>query len=160
QLRQAIESSGVSRYVLARSVGVSDSALSRFMSGERGLNLASLDKPADALGLEIIINVQKVPRPSPRGRRRVKEKEMITKKTRASWQSLAGILARDAHENYFSSRRGVWYLEDERVLCLYNNNPYEQFPALRDQELAEFRRRMRTEGFEELAYATYPLEGQ
>jgi hypothetical protein len=41
-------------------VGVSDLALGRFVSGERGLTLATLDKLADALGLEIVIGVQKI----------------------------------------------------------------------------------------------------
>jgi transcriptional regulator with XRE-family HTH domain len=161
QLRQAIESSGVSRYVLARSVGVSDSALSRFMSGVRGLNLSSLDKLADVLGLEIVVGVQKVPRPSPKGRRPAKGgQQMVAKTTKASWQRLADALAWDAHENHFPSRRGVWFLKDEGVLCIFNNNPYAKYPTLRDEELAEFRRRMRAERIKELAYATYPPKGQ
>jgi transcriptional regulator with XRE-family HTH domain len=159
QLRQAIESSGTSRYALARSVGISDSALSRFMSGERGLTLASLDKLADALGLEVFIGVQKIPRHSPKGRRPARGSQMTTKMTKALWQTLADDLAKDAHENYFPSRRGVWFLPSEGALCLYNNNPYKD-PMQRNEELAEFRDRMRAEGVKELAYATYPPEGR
>src|SRR4051794_5229050 len=125
ELRRAIEESGTSRYALARSVGISDSALSRFMSGERGLNLAALDKLVDALGLEIGNGVQKLPHPSPKGRKPAKGRQMTTKVTKALWQGLADTLARDAHQNYFSSRRGVWFLEREGVLCLYNNHPYK-----------------------------------
>jgi transcriptional regulator with XRE-family HTH domain len=160
QLRRAIEASGASRYVIARSAGISDSALSRFLSGERGLNLATLDKLADALGLEIVIGVQKIQRPSPKGRRPAKGRQMITKLTKADWQRHARNFAQDACENHFSSRRGVWIIEDLGVLCLYNNNPYSQYPTLRDEELAEFRRRMKAEGIKELAYATYPPEGE
>ena len=79
--------------------------------------------------------------------------------TPEDWQSLAGALAEEAHEDYFPSRRGVWYLERYAVLCLYNNNPYTVDPARRDRELAEFRRRLQAEGIAELAFATYPPEG-
>ena len=86
-----------------------------------------------------------------------------TKRKRMSklqWYSLAYMCASDACENHFPSRRGIWFLEDLGVLCLYNNNPYEKHPTLRDEETAEFRRRMKAEGIKELAYATYPPEGQ
>ena len=160
QLRRAIESSGTSRYALARSVGISDSALSRFMSGERGLNLTSLDKLADALGLQIVVGVQKIPRPKPRGRRPAKGAQMAAKKTKASWQRMAEFYARDAFEAHWRSRRGLWELGDVGLLCLYNNNPYAHDPTLRDKETAEFRRKLKVEGIKEVAYATYPPEGQ
>jgi transcriptional regulator with XRE-family HTH domain len=166
QLRRAIEECGTSRYALARSVGVSDSALSRFMSGERGLTLATLDKLADALGLEIVIGVQRIPRNKPRGRRPAGGKQMAVntaKRKRMSkfeWYCLAREFAIDAYENHLSSRRGIWFLEKLAVLCLYNNNAYANDPTLRDKETDEFRRRMKGEGIKELAYATYPPEGQ
>jgi transcriptional regulator with XRE-family HTH domain len=166
QLRRAIEQSGTSRYALARSLGVSDSALSRFMSGERGLTLATLDKLVDALGLEIEIGVQKTPKKEPRGRRPAGGKQVAgntTKRkrmTKRQWKLLAYKCALDACENHFPSRRGIWFFEDVEVLCLYNNNPWEDHPELRANETREFRRRMKEEGIKELAYETYPPEGQ
>jgi hypothetical protein len=75
--------------------------------------------------------------------------------------SLADGLAKDAFENHFSSRRGIWQLEDYKgVLCLYNNNPYDKYPDLRDEELAEFRARMKERGLKELAFAAYPPDGE
>ena len=53
QLRHAIESAGVSRYRISREVGVSEAALSRFMSRERGLTLQTLDRLAGYLGLTL-----------------------------------------------------------------------------------------------------------
>jgi len=120
--------------------------------------LASLDKLAEVLGLEFTMGVQKLPRRSPMGRKPRKEGKMHG--TPGDLQRLAKALAKDAHTNYFSSRRGVWFVEDSDVLCLYNNNPYADYPTLRDDELTEFRRRMKEEGLKELAYATYPPEGE
>ena len=52
-LKDAIRDAGVSRYQISRGSGLSQSALSRFMSGERTLDLTSVDKLADYLGLEL-----------------------------------------------------------------------------------------------------------
>lgn len=41
------------RYAIAQAMGVPDSALSRFASGERGLSSANLDKLAKHLGLKL-----------------------------------------------------------------------------------------------------------
>jgi len=73
-----------------------------------------------------------------------------------SFRLLAFAYARDAHENNFHLRRGIWLLEDVGILCVFNNAP----TTGRDEETAEFRRRMGAAGIEELAYATYPSEGQ
>ena len=48
---------------------------------------------------------------------------------------------------------------DQEVLVLYNNNPYARGPEFRERETADFRRRLAAEGITELAYATFPLEG-
>jgi hypothetical protein len=77
---------------------------------------------------------------------------------RPNWQTFALACAKEAHENYLSSRRGSWC--EGKVLVVYNNHPYKQFPLLRDQELAAFRRRLQAEGIRELAYATYPVAGR
>jgi hypothetical protein len=136
------------------------------MSGERGLTLASLDKLADALGLEIVIGVQKIPRPKPKGRKPAGGRQIAANATarkrmsKAQWHSLAYRCAFDACENHFPSRRGVWFLEDIGVLCLYNNNPYASDPTQRDKETDELRRRMKEAGIKELACATYPPEGE
>ncbi len=53
QLRRAIADCGVSMTRLSRAADIEDSAVSRFMRGERGLNTRTLDKLCLALGLEL-----------------------------------------------------------------------------------------------------------
>jgi hypothetical protein len=53
QLRERIVDSGRSLYELGRSAGVAPSVLSRFLRGERGLSLVSVDKLCRALGLNL-----------------------------------------------------------------------------------------------------------
>lgn len=55
QLRQIIESWPESRYRIAADTGITESMLSRFMSGSRGLSMESLDTLGEYLGLEIRI---------------------------------------------------------------------------------------------------------
>lgn len=55
RLRQAIREGGKTRYRLAQESGIDESALSRLMSGERGLSIEAAEKLAETLGLEIII---------------------------------------------------------------------------------------------------------
>jgi len=54
RLRRFIAESELTRYELAKQSGVSQSALSRFVSGERGLTTETLDKLTVALGLELV----------------------------------------------------------------------------------------------------------
>lgn len=53
-LRDAIEAAGMSRYRICKETGVEESALSRFVHGTRSLDLASVDKIAAYLGLELV----------------------------------------------------------------------------------------------------------
>jgi len=158
QIREAISTSGTSRYALAKQVGVSESALSRFMSGKQGLTLASLDKLAEVLGLRLITTVQRVAKRSPRGRKKKPSLEARTKMTKKQWQVFAQLCAADAYENHFSSRRGIWYFEDCDAIVIYNNHPYGD-PALREKELTLLRQWLKKERIKELAFATYPEDG-
>jgi transcriptional regulator with XRE-family HTH domain len=54
RLRAAILAAPVTRYRIARETGVSESILSRFISGERGLDLTSVDRLAAYLGLDLM----------------------------------------------------------------------------------------------------------
>ena len=53
QLRDAILSSGTSRYEIAKQAGVTNSQLSLFLSGQRSLTLTSAAKIAHVLDLEL-----------------------------------------------------------------------------------------------------------
>ena len=52
-LRAAILDSGTTVYAVAKGSGVSQPALSRFLSGERDLRLASADRLAAYFGMEL-----------------------------------------------------------------------------------------------------------
>jgi hypothetical protein len=67
ELRHAIVRSGLSRYSIWQQTGIDQGSLSKFMDGERGLGLESIDKLADLLGLHICAADAK--RSRPKGRR-------------------------------------------------------------------------------------------
>ena len=163
QLRQAVRDCGTSRYALARQLSISESTLSRFLSGERGLTLDLLDQLADVLGLKIVVTMQRVARPSRRGPKPKGEKKMLVK-TKVNWEVVAMGAAKDASENNFSSRRGIYFFEDVNVLCVYNNHPYGSEPLTkqtrRDKETADFRCWLKQQDIKELGYATYPETGE
>ena len=58
ELRQAVERSGLSRYAIWQAVGIDQASMSKFMAGERGLTLESIDKLAELLGLHIVADAE------------------------------------------------------------------------------------------------------
>jgi hypothetical protein len=54
QIREAVKSSGMSRYLLSQQSGVDEGALSRFVHGA-GLSMESLDQVAEVLGLVVTV---------------------------------------------------------------------------------------------------------
>jgi transcriptional regulator with XRE-family HTH domain len=54
QLREIIHRRGLTAFSIARDAGLEPSVVSRFLSRERGLTLASLDAIADAIGLRLV----------------------------------------------------------------------------------------------------------
>ena len=64
QLRQVIDDSGVTRYRIAKETGISESTLSKFCLGQRGLSMDALDRLGKYLGLEIIISADSKKRES------------------------------------------------------------------------------------------------
>lgn len=61
QIRSAIDSCGITRYRISKETGISESALSRFMTGERGLSMTALDALADYLGLDVVMRRKRQP---------------------------------------------------------------------------------------------------
>jgi transcriptional regulator with XRE-family HTH domain len=59
ELRQAVENCGQTRYAISQGTGISQATLSRFMAGERGLPLKTLDRLADYLDLHIVTRKQR-----------------------------------------------------------------------------------------------------
>jgi transcriptional regulator with XRE-family HTH domain len=55
QLREAIEASPKSRYAISKESGVSQSQLSQFLDGTKGLSIDAAERVAEALGLEVAL---------------------------------------------------------------------------------------------------------
>ena len=53
QIRRSIETCGMTRYRISKETGIDQSNLSRFIHGEVGLSMDSLDRLADLLNLNI-----------------------------------------------------------------------------------------------------------
>ena len=55
RVREAVETAEATRYRIARETGIEESALSRFLSGERGLPMEAIDTLAEYFGLELVL---------------------------------------------------------------------------------------------------------
>lgn len=53
-IKQAIRASEMTEYQIAKRAGISQVMISRFLSGERDIRLATADKLAHALGLKLV----------------------------------------------------------------------------------------------------------
>jgi plasmid maintenance system antidote protein VapI len=60
-LRDTIQKSGRTHYDLGKSAGVPIAAIDRFISGERGLNLATAAKLCEELGLTLTTQQKRIP---------------------------------------------------------------------------------------------------
>ena len=59
-IRDALRQCGKTMYQIHRETGVDQAALSRFLSGQRGMQLDTLEKVLDAAGLEVrVVKVKK-----------------------------------------------------------------------------------------------------
>jgi hypothetical protein len=53
EVRRAIVESGQSRYAICKAVGLAQATMSRFMGGQGGLSMETLDALADLLDLHV-----------------------------------------------------------------------------------------------------------
>jgi transcriptional regulator with XRE-family HTH domain len=53
-LRRAVADGPLSRYAISKIIGVDQGTLSRFVSGQCGLSLESIDKVCELLGLRLV----------------------------------------------------------------------------------------------------------
>jgi transcriptional regulator with XRE-family HTH domain len=60
QLRRAIDSSGMSRYAVAKAVGLDQSVLSRFMAGKSGLAIETIDRIGALLRLRVVFDEEPI----------------------------------------------------------------------------------------------------
>lgn len=164
QIREAINNSGFTPYVLAKNAKISESVLSRFLNGGSGLTLKTLDALAEVLGWELDSQVHQTSLPKKPGRQATKGKKVNTEVAKGTGRSRKGVkdlyqdeterYARSAHDDHFSSHRGVWEIGSDDRLCIYNNHPYRD-PEQRPRETAILLIKLKAMGIEKLAYAEY-----
>lgn len=56
QLREAIDESGITRYRISQETGISESTLSQFSNGNRGLSMEALNAIGEFLQLRIVMD--------------------------------------------------------------------------------------------------------
>jgi len=61
-VRDAIEKCGMTRYAIAQRTGISEGALSRFMSGDRDMTLRTLERFAHIIGVRLVVSRPKMRR--------------------------------------------------------------------------------------------------
>jgi plasmid maintenance system antidote protein VapI len=54
EIRDAVNASAMSRYAIAKALGIAESTMSRFMNGKGGLSMEYIDRLAALLGLHIV----------------------------------------------------------------------------------------------------------
>ena len=54
-IRKAIKASSLTRYRMSKATDIDHAQMCRLMAGKSGLSIASLERLADCLGLEIVI---------------------------------------------------------------------------------------------------------
>jgi len=58
-VRKALEKCKMSRYAIAKKTGVSQTALSLFVNGRRGLGFKAMEKVCDCIGYDIVLRPKK-----------------------------------------------------------------------------------------------------
>lgn len=56
RVREAIKTSGLTRYQIAKQSGVTEGALSRFVAGERDMTLRTLERIAPLIGVRLTVS--------------------------------------------------------------------------------------------------------
>ena len=54
ELRRAVEQSGMTRYEIYKRTGIDQAVLSKFVHGERGVSLDTVDTLCECLGLRLV----------------------------------------------------------------------------------------------------------
>jgi transcriptional regulator with XRE-family HTH domain len=75
EIRDAIRNSGMSQYAIAKSLGLSQALVSRFMHGKSWLGVDTLDRLAALLDLHIQTRARRTARPRVTNKRKSGKKE-------------------------------------------------------------------------------------
>lgn len=58
QIRDAVDNCGQTRYAIWKATGIGQATLSRFLAGERGLPMKTLDVLAEYLGFRLVVDAK------------------------------------------------------------------------------------------------------
>src|SRR5262245_15329797 len=75
------------------------------------------------------------------------------------WRAIVREEARVNHEENFSWRRGLYWMEEWNVIWVYSNHFYARFPTLLDREMKRLKERVEAMGYGQLGHATWPEGG-
>ncbi len=119
--------------------------------------MEKLDRLAMVLGavLEPRPLVSTVPKALSKGRPKKKGPTMKTDTECDLLQEDANAYAKEANEQHFEIRQGVWYLGDTQGAFIFNNNPYEADPFERQKQMERVARRLKKIGITVLAKGGY-----
>ena len=89
----------------------------------------------------------------------------LTHGIKESFPEMAAYYAQTACEKHFERRSGLIILDDVEsdgrlVVALFDNNPYSADPLERPRQIDDFRDRLPGITAEELAFASFPPEGE
>lgn len=59
QIREAVNTSGMTRYGICKAAKIDEGQMSKFMSGQVGLSLPALDRLAAVLALRVVVDSTK-----------------------------------------------------------------------------------------------------
>ncbi len=59
EMRAAIEKGKISRYRISKLTGISQTHLCQFMDGSKGLSMKAMEKVAECLGFEIVVQLKR-----------------------------------------------------------------------------------------------------
>lgn len=132
-LKLAIKESGISRYHLAKQVGIAESVLSRFINEQQGITLSTADRLATLLGMELVQTISGVNRKL-RGAAHMETTPHTKKHPKDPYQITASdvveMTAKQAHEEWFGNHRGLVNGLGDVPIILFDNHPYSKpFPC-------------------------------
>ncbi len=84
---------------------------------------------------------------------------MVVKLPKNSECKFAKVVAKLAHNEMFSTRRGVVFFENLGLVAYIDNNPSKSLPKLRSEILKEIRAFLHSHALKEVGFATYPKNG-
>ena len=102
EIKEAVHASGLSRYAIAKAIGISQSTMSRFMNGKGGLSMDYIDRLGGLLGLHVVSN---------------EERRTVEKWHRSGRKAGSGITATPTKAEKSGEKKGHWDLVTTKAMA-------------------------------------------